>query len=220
MVDQNPAARRRGCAPLPAAAVRTGRLSPQPIDRDKSNRAQPARIDRPARDRVRRRVLPVVHAHQHAMFFSRQCRKLIELGQRKRKRLLDEYVRTRRKRRARSLMMQPRRTRDIDKIRRLTIEHQFEVVIHANILDQANRLMSPLRNWVMNRRNRNIVASTPSSQMRPRSNFAKPGNRPAQFSSTTHQRRQVSAKPAPLATRTRRAQRAIVPLPSREGVRG
>ena len=32
------------------------------------------------------------------MFFSRQCSELIELGMRERKRLLDDYVRARRKR--------------------------------------------------------------------------------------------------------------------------
>ena len=74
VIDQNPAARRRRCPPLAAAATSAGGLGPQPIDRHESNRAQPAGLDRPARSRIRRRVLPVVHAHQNRCSSPRRSR--------------------------------------------------------------------------------------------------------------------------------------------------
>src|SRR5260370_13561308 len=98
-------------------------------------------------------------------------------------------------------MMQAGRTRNINKIGRLAVEQQLEVVINADILDQADSFMPPLGDWIVNRADSDILAHTPSSEMSAGGNLAKPGNRAAQFCSTTHQRRQVSAKRASLATR-------------------
>src|SRR5271154_3884565 len=96
---------------------------------------------------------------------------------------LCTHIRTRRfcSASASSLAMQRRRTGDVDEIRRLTVEHQLEIIIHANILHQPDSFMAPLGNRIVNRSDREIRARTPSAQVSPRRNLAKTGNCTAQF---------------------------------------
>jgi hypothetical protein len=65
----------------------------------------------------------------------------------------------------------------------------------------------PLRDGIVNRADSDIFARTPAGKMRTGGHLAESGNSAAQFSSTRHQRRQVSAKAGCLASRTAAATR-------------
>ena len=110
------------------------------------------------------------------MLFRSERRQLVELAKRKRQGLFDEDMRAGPQCRLRRLMMQPGRTRDIDKIRSLTIEHQFEVIIHADIFDEVDSFMPPLRDGIVNGADRDILARTPAGKMRAGGNLAKSRN--------------------------------------------
>src|ERR1022692_3492975 len=79
------------------------------------------------------------------------------------------------------LRMESGRTRDIDEIGRLTVEHQTEVIVDARAFEQAHRELTPLGNRILNRDDADVLARDPSGQVTLRGNFAKTGNCAAQL---------------------------------------
>ncbi len=89
-------------------------------------------------------MLPVMHAHQDARLRRGQRCERIEVRGIEAERLLDDDVSTGFERGARSLRMKGRRTGDIEKIKPLAGEHQLEVIVDPDVLDQAERQMPSL----------------------------------------------------------------------------
>ena len=72
------------------------------------------------------------------------------------------------------------RASDVDEVRPLSVEHQLEVIVHADVRDEAHRMMAPFRDGIMNRDDVNARPRTPSGKMRLRRDLAEAGNRSAQ----------------------------------------
>ncbi len=69
-----------------------------------------------------------------------------------------------------------RRTRDVEKIQRLAVEHQFEVIVNADVLDEVHCAMAPRGDGIMNRDDVYVRTRPPSGKMSLRGNFAEPGD--------------------------------------------
>ena len=61
---------------------------------------------------------------------------------------------------------------DVDEVQALAVEHQFEVVVNADVRDEAHRMMAPLGDRVVNRDDIDLGPRTPSGKMRLRGNLA------------------------------------------------
>src|SRR5271163_3747728 len=83
-------------------------------------------------------------------------------------------------------MMHPRRTGNIDKIRGLAVEHQLQVVVHADVLDEPDGLMAALGNRIVNDAESDAIARQPSRQMRPCGDLAESRDSTPQFSAICH----------------------------------
>ena len=79
----------------------------------------------------------------------------------------------------RGLRVESRRTGDIDKIGRLTVEHQRKVIVNAEIEAEIDGLMTAGSDGIVNRAEADVGAGTPSGKMGLRSDFTKAGNNPA-----------------------------------------
>jgi hypothetical protein len=66
-----------------------------------------------------------------------------------------------------------RRACDVDEVQALAVEHQFKVVVNADVWDEAHRMMAPLGDRVVNRDDIDLGPRTPTDKMRLRRNFAK-----------------------------------------------
>jgi hypothetical protein len=104
-------------------------------------------------------------AHQDAALLGSERRESSELGRPETQRLFDEHVRAGIEGGANGCGMHRRRAGYIDEVRRLTVEHQIEVVVHADAFDQPNRLVSSCRDGIVGDPNTDIVARAPSGQM-------------------------------------------------------
>src|SRR5437879_3917548 len=96
------------------------------------------------------RVLPVMYTQeQPAGALSHSCQ-FTEIDRVKAERLFDYGVDASLEHQSRCCSMKCRRTGNIDKVERLSIEHQFEVVINADTLDKTDCMMAPRSRRIMN----------------------------------------------------------------------
>src|SRR5690349_9312612 len=73
------------------------------------------------------------------------------------------------------------RTRDIDEIGRLAVEHQAEIVVHACTLEQTHRGLAALADRIVDSDDADAGAREPSREMSARGDFAETGDCSAQL---------------------------------------
>src|SRR5581483_10114280 len=142
MIDQDAAALMRVEAPLFDLTGTAGRSGTQPFKGQMRYLADPSGGDSLMGAAVDRRMFPVMHTHQHA---ARICGLAPELRQGceiETERLFDQHMDALLQGRPDRRGVMDRRTRDIDEVEPLALEHQLEVVVHAHILEQLERKMA------------------------------------------------------------------------------